>query len=232
MHAAVFVEPGKIDVAERPDPEIAKPTDAVVRVVLGVRLRLGPLVLPRPNALRGGQAGRPRVHRRGRGRRLGGRRAPQGRPRHRPVRLQRRHLPALPGRHHHELRPRRLLGQRRHRRRPGRGRARPVRRRHPGARPGHRPLRRDDALAARALRRDGHRPSRRGQRRRQGRAAWSPSSATARSASAACSPPRASAPRASSPSAATRPARRSPASSARRTSSPSAATRRPRPSWS
>ena len=34
MRAAVFVEPGKIEVAERPDPRIAQPTDAVVRVVL------------------------------------------------------------------------------------------------------------------------------------------------------------------------------------------------------
>jgi threonine dehydrogenase-like Zn-dependent dehydrogenase len=34
MRAAVFVEPGKIEVAERPDPQIVQPTDAVVRVVL------------------------------------------------------------------------------------------------------------------------------------------------------------------------------------------------------
>ena len=34
MRAAVFVEPGKIQVAERPDPGIVQPTDAVVRVVL------------------------------------------------------------------------------------------------------------------------------------------------------------------------------------------------------
>ena len=34
MRAAVFVEPGKIAVAERPDPEIVQPTDAVVRVAL------------------------------------------------------------------------------------------------------------------------------------------------------------------------------------------------------
>jgi threonine dehydrogenase-like Zn-dependent dehydrogenase len=34
MRAAVFNEPGSIGVAERPDPVIAQPTDAVVRVVL------------------------------------------------------------------------------------------------------------------------------------------------------------------------------------------------------
>ena len=34
MRAAVFVAPGRIEVAERPDPSIVKPTDAVVRVVL------------------------------------------------------------------------------------------------------------------------------------------------------------------------------------------------------
>jgi threonine dehydrogenase-like Zn-dependent dehydrogenase len=34
MRAAVFVEPGKIEVTGRPDPEIVQPTDAIVRVVL------------------------------------------------------------------------------------------------------------------------------------------------------------------------------------------------------
>jgi threonine dehydrogenase-like Zn-dependent dehydrogenase len=34
MKAAVFIEPGRIEVAERPDPSIVEPTDAVVRVVL------------------------------------------------------------------------------------------------------------------------------------------------------------------------------------------------------
>jgi len=41
MRAAVFVEPRQIEVADRPDPVVAAPTDAVVRVVLacGVRRR-------------------------------------------------------------------------------------------------------------------------------------------------------------------------------------------------
>jgi threonine dehydrogenase-like Zn-dependent dehydrogenase len=34
MRAAVFAEPGKIDVTDRPDPRIVEPTDAIVRVVL------------------------------------------------------------------------------------------------------------------------------------------------------------------------------------------------------
>ena len=34
MRAAVFAEPGKIEIVDRPDPQIVNPTDAVVRVVL------------------------------------------------------------------------------------------------------------------------------------------------------------------------------------------------------
>src|SRR5213082_433727 len=35
MRAAVFARPRSIEVADRPDPVVAAPTDAVVRVVLG-----------------------------------------------------------------------------------------------------------------------------------------------------------------------------------------------------
>ena len=35
MRAAIFAGPGRVEVGERPDPVIAAPTDAVVRVVLG-----------------------------------------------------------------------------------------------------------------------------------------------------------------------------------------------------
>src|SRR5213080_718547 len=35
MRAAVFLGPRRIEVADRPDPVVAAPTDAVVRVVLG-----------------------------------------------------------------------------------------------------------------------------------------------------------------------------------------------------
>lgn len=33
MKAAVFVEPGKIEVQERPQPTIQQPTDAIIRVI-------------------------------------------------------------------------------------------------------------------------------------------------------------------------------------------------------
>lgn len=34
MRAAIFIEPGKVEAGDRPDPSIQHPTDAVVRVVL------------------------------------------------------------------------------------------------------------------------------------------------------------------------------------------------------
>ena len=106
-----------------------------------LRLRLGPLVLPRRLAVRAGPD-RPRVHRRRRGRRRRRRGRHSGRPRDRAVRLQRRHVPALPPRHHLACVARRLLpGQRR--RRPGRGGPRAARRRHAGPGARLRALRRD-----------------------------------------------------------------------------------------
>jgi hypothetical protein len=43
MRAALFVEPHHIEVGDRPDPVIAEPTDAVVRVVLACVVRVGAL---------------------------------------------------------------------------------------------------------------------------------------------------------------------------------------------
>ncbi len=40
MRAAVFNEPRSITVAERPDPAINEPTDAIVRVVLSCVVRV------------------------------------------------------------------------------------------------------------------------------------------------------------------------------------------------
>jgi hypothetical protein len=54
MRAAVFNEPRSMSVAERPDPVIGEPTDAIVRVVLSCGVRLRPLVLPRRVAVRAG----------------------------------------------------------------------------------------------------------------------------------------------------------------------------------
>ena len=70
------------------------------------------------------------------------------------------------------------------RRRPGRSRARPAGRRHAGRAAGRR-RRRADAVAADALRRDGHRPPRGASPRASARARRSRSSATAPSVSAA-----------------------------------------------
>lgn len=33
MKAAIFVEPGKMEVKEMPKPKIEKPTDAIIRIV-------------------------------------------------------------------------------------------------------------------------------------------------------------------------------------------------------
>ena len=44
MRAAVFKGPGSVEVAERPDPAVEEPTDAIVRVVMAC-VRVGPLVL-------------------------------------------------------------------------------------------------------------------------------------------------------------------------------------------
>ena len=46
MRAAVYEGPRAIVVAERPDPVIGEPTDALVRVVLWLRLWVGSVVLP------------------------------------------------------------------------------------------------------------------------------------------------------------------------------------------
>jgi hypothetical protein len=52
MRAAIYNGPQLIGVAERPDPVITAPTDAVVRVVPFMTVRFGPLLLPRPDAAR------------------------------------------------------------------------------------------------------------------------------------------------------------------------------------
>ena len=84
MRAAVFAEPGKIQVADRPDPRIVQPTDAVVRVVLACVCGSDLWFYRGQTPYEAGRPGRPRVHRRGRGRRRRGPRAPQGRRRRSP----------------------------------------------------------------------------------------------------------------------------------------------------
>jgi hypothetical protein len=52
MRAAIFNGPGAVEAGERPDPVIQEPTDAVVRGA-GLRMRVGPVVLPGRVAARG-----------------------------------------------------------------------------------------------------------------------------------------------------------------------------------
>ena len=149
-----------------------------------LHLRQRPVAVRRHGAERDRPVDGPRGDRRRRGRRRGGRARQAGRPRGDAVRVLRRHLRVLPRGSADRLRARRLLRQQRHERRAGRGAAHPVRRRHPVHAAGRRG-RRADAVAADALRRDGHRPPRRGRGAGSRRADASPSSATARSACAA-----------------------------------------------
>ena len=174
----------------------ARPGDA------RLHLRQRPLAVQHDGAERDRQPHGTRVHRHRRG---GRRRRPhgeEGRPGRRAVRLVRRHLRVLPAGTADVLPPRRLVGRRRPRRRPGRSGARPAGRRDARRAP-RRARPRADAVAAHALRRDGHRPPCSPRRQGRARARSSPWSATARSASAASSPRAGSAPSRSSCSAVT-----------------------------
>ena len=150
MRAAVFNGPGSVEVAERPDPVIQEPTDAVVRVVLACVCG-SDLWYCRGESPHAGRLDRPRVHRRRRRRRRGGRRG--SRP---AIWWSRRSSSATcPARTAGTARRSaacgRELRQRRDRRRPGRGGTRPARRRHAGAGPRLRPFRRDAAARCSTL---------------------------------------------------------------------------------
>ena len=229
MLATIIHAPRDIRVETVPDPVLSTGGDAIVRVVAacvcGSDLWPYRGVTPTHDAA----PHRPRVRRR----RRGGRRRREahrgGRLRDRPVLRVRQHL--------HQLPQRRLArractaaggaattgfggfadgGQGERVRVPlADGTLVPVRDadpRRPGARPAH------------PLRRDGHRPPRRGLRRRPGRATRSRSSATEPSGSAPSSRRSGSGRRRSSRCRGIPSARPSPATSAPRTSSPSAAT--------
>ena len=47
MRGTVMHGPGDVRVEERDEPRIIEPTDAIIRVRRGLRLRLRPLALPR-----------------------------------------------------------------------------------------------------------------------------------------------------------------------------------------
>jgi threonine dehydrogenase-like Zn-dependent dehydrogenase len=118
VRAALFGGPHRIEVGDRPDPVVEAPTDAVVRVVLGsvCGSDLWYYRGESPHAM--GPIGHEFVGRGGTGRRRGARRR-RGRPRHRPVHIQRWHVRALPRRSHVAVCRRGLLRKPRDRRRPG-----------------------------------------------------------------------------------------------------------------
>ena len=145
MKAAIFRGPGDVEVGERPDPVIqaADRCDRAGRA--GLRVRVGPVVLPRRES-------RTRSGRSGTSSSASSRRSARtsttvavGDLVVAPVHLQRHVLPALPERLDDQLRAGRQLRQRHDRRRPGRGRAGPARRQHPRPGPRLRPLRRHAA---------------------------------------------------------------------------------------
>ena len=99
MRAAIFEGPKSITVADRPDPAIAEPTDAVVRVVLACVCGSDLWYYRGDSPFEPGPIGHEFV---GVVEDVGSdvREDQEGRLRDRPVRLQRRHVPPLPPRHH------------------------------------------------------------------------------------------------------------------------------------
>ena len=112
---------------EVPEPKILKPTDAIIRLVGLLHLRLRPLAVPWPERRQSADGDGPRIlrHRR-RGRQRGNNR-PSGTVRRRLVLPVRQHLPALPLRLSVVVRAARV-----HDRRASAAGARPARRRHAG----------------------------------------------------------------------------------------------------
>ena len=67
MRATTIHAPRDIRVSDVPDPAITAPTDAIVKVVGRLHLRLGPVAVPRRERHHAGRHDRPRVRRRRRG---------------------------------------------------------------------------------------------------------------------------------------------------------------------
>ena len=97
MRAAIFKGPGSIEVGERPDPRHRAADRRRGAGRDGLRVRFGPLVLPRRVRARR-RLDRPRVHRCRRRRRRRRRPGRSRRPGRRAVHLQRHVVPALPAR--------------------------------------------------------------------------------------------------------------------------------------
>ena len=50
MRGTVLYGPGDVRFEERPDPTIVEPTDAIIRIVGHLRVRVGPVAVSRPSA--------------------------------------------------------------------------------------------------------------------------------------------------------------------------------------
>ena len=185
MRATVMYGAHDVRVETVPDARLVEPTDALVRVTRACICGsdLWPYNSMAAERRPGNRMGHEFIGAR-RGGRLRRPHGEEGRPGRRAVRLVRRHLRVLPAGTADLLHARRMVGRHRARRRPGRGGAGAAGRRHAGRASG-RPGPRADAVAAHALRRDGHRPPRRARREGAARARSSRSSATARWACAA-----------------------------------------------
>ena len=108
MRAAIFHEPRPVTAGDRPDPGIADPTDAVVRVVLACVCGSDLWYYRGDSPFEPGPIGHEFI---GVVDDIGAevRNVAKGDLVISPVRVQRRHLPVLPERDHHRLHPRRLL---------------------------------------------------------------------------------------------------------------------------
>ena len=96
MKGAVLYGPRDVRFEERETPKIVKPTDAVIRIVGHLRVRVGPVALPRHPADRPADADGARVLRHRRGGRQRGQVGQAGPVRHRLVLRLRQHLSQLP----------------------------------------------------------------------------------------------------------------------------------------
>ena len=110
MRATLMYGAGDVRVETSPTPAVEQPTDALVRITASCVC--GSDLHPYLDVARRGPTDGSRVHRRGRGARLRGHDAQQGRPGHRAVRVVRRHLRFCRDGLQTSCAPRRLLGRR------------------------------------------------------------------------------------------------------------------------
>ena len=123
MRGAVLYAPGDVRIAQRrDDPTIVEPTDAIIRLVCDLCLRIRPVAVPRSGACRRTSPNGTRIRRHRRRSRERGQDAITARPvRDRIVLRVRQHLRDLPGRLPDRLHPPRAHGLHRHTGRMGSG---------------------------------------------------------------------------------------------------------------